>query len=170
MGGPLVWELQFSYSVWELYTIVNKQGKTMKDEWDGVNLKFTVRRTVDHRVMHQWYEVLHIASSIIFKEEEDTIIWKFNSKGIYFVQSLYAIINDRCVRHVYTPVMWKIVVLPRLHIFLWLLANNKTQTRDNLAKRRRVEDGSCLFCNEAKTMAHLFFECCVSCGMKFLTW
>jgi hypothetical protein len=49
-----------------------------------------------------------------------------------------------------------------LHIFLWLLANNKTLTRDNLAKRRKVEDGSCLFCNDAESVAHLFFGCCVA--------
>ena len=29
---------------------------------------------------------------------------------------------------------------PRIYIFLWLLSNNKTLTRDNLAKRRNVED------------------------------
>jgi hypothetical protein len=31
-----------------------------------------------------------------------------------------------------------------------------------LQKKRRVEDGSCLFCNEAETVAHMFFESCVS--------
>jgi hypothetical protein len=142
---------------WDLYTIVNEQCNTMSEAWDGVNLKFNFRRTVNHRVMDQWYEVLQIASSISFKEKDDYIIWKFNSKSIYSVQSLYGVINDRGVRHVHTPIMWKINVPPRLHIFQWLLANNKTLTRVNLAKRRKVEDGSCLFCNEAESVAHLFF-------------
>jgi hypothetical protein len=31
-----------------------------------------------------------------------------------------------------------------------------------LQKKRRVEDGSCLFCNEPETVAHMFFESCVS--------
>jgi hypothetical protein len=35
-------------------------------------------------------------------------------------------------------------------------------TRDNLAKRRTVDDGTCLFCNEAESVAHLFFECCIA--------
>jgi hypothetical protein len=30
-------------------------------------------------------------------------------------------------------------------VFLWLLANNKVLTRDNLAKRRAVNDKTCLF-------------------------
>jgi hypothetical protein len=71
-------------------------------------------------------------------------------------------VNDRGVRQVFTPVMWKIPVPPRLHIFLWLLANNKVLTRDNLAKRRHLDDKSCLFCNEPETNAHLFFGCCVA--------
>jgi hypothetical protein len=35
-------------------------------------------------------------------------------------------------------------------------------TRDNLAKRRKIEDPSCLFCSEAETVQHLFFDCVVA--------
>jgi predicted metal-binding protein len=58
--------------------------------------------------------------------------------------------------------MWKISVPHKLHIFLWLLANNKNLTKDNLAKRRKLEYGSCLFCTESESVTHLFFECCVA--------
>jgi hypothetical protein len=44
------------------------------------------------------------------------------------------------VKQVYGLVMWKIKVPPRIHIFLWLLANNKVLTRDNLVKMRNVDD------------------------------
>jgi hypothetical protein len=57
------------------------------------------------------------------------------------VQSLYAVINFKVGgggQQVYTTVMWKIVVPPRVYIFLWLLANNKTLTRDTLAKRKKA--------------------------------
>jgi hypothetical protein len=37
---------------------------------------------------------------------------------------------------VHTPMMWNIFVPSRVHIFLWLLSNNKTLTRDNLKKGR----------------------------------
>jgi hypothetical protein len=78
------------------------------------------------------------------------------------VQSLYAIFNDHGVRQIYTPVVWRLTVPPKLHIFLWLLSNYKTLVRDNLAKRREVEDKTCLFCEEAETVHHLFFDCCVA--------
>jgi hypothetical protein len=55
--------------------------------------------------------------------------------------------------------MWKIKVPLRIYIFLWLLANNKVLTRDNLAKRKHLEDKTCLFCNEAESSKHLFFDC-----------
>jgi hypothetical protein len=65
-------------------------------------------------------------------------------------------------------VVWKIKVPPRIHIFLWLVANNKTLPRDNLVKRRPVEDGSCLFCAEQESVAHLFFDRCIA--MAFWCW
>jgi hypothetical protein len=35
-------------------------------------------------------------------------------------------------------------------------------TRDNLSKRRHVEDPSCLFCSNVESAHHLLFECCVA--------
>jgi hypothetical protein len=98
--------------------IANEQGKTVRDSWDGVNLKFTFCRIVDMMLLNQWDEVIQIASSLSYVDEDDAIIWKFNSSGIYSVQSLYAVINDRGVRQIFTPAVWQIVVPSRLHIFL----------------------------------------------------
>jgi hypothetical protein len=139
---------------WEIYSIINEQGYAVRDAWDGINLRCTFRRTVDNRLMQQWIEIMQIANSIQFGEENDAIIWKFNSTGKYSVQSLYAVVNERGIKHVYTPVMWKLVVPPTLHIFLWLLAKNKTLTRNNLSKRRNVNDYSCLFCNDLESVHH----------------
>jgi hypothetical protein len=35
-------------------------------------------------------------------------------------------------------------------------------TRDNLEKRKKLDDTSCLFCNEAESVHHLFFDCVVA--------
>ena len=48
-----------------------------------------------------------------------------------------------------------------IHVFLWLIYYNKSLTRDNLAKRRQVDDMSCVFCSEPETIQHLFFDCIV---------
>jgi hypothetical protein len=52
------------------------------------------------------------------------------------VRSLYVVINDRGVKQVFSPVMWKILIPPRIHVFLWLLSNDKIPTRDNLSKEK----------------------------------
>jgi hypothetical protein len=147
---------------WEIYTIVNEQNITLKNAWDGENLRFTFRRTVNSRLMTLWLELKQIASNIQLDGDNDTIIWQFNLPGKYSVQSLYVVVNDRGVRQIFTLVVWEIPVPSRLHVFLWLLCNNKVLTRDNLAKRRKVDNMYCLFCNEQETVSHLIFDCCVA--------
>jgi hypothetical protein len=58
---------------WKLYVIVNEQGKTIYEAWDGVNLRFTFRRTVNRELLEMW-ELKQITSSIHKKDEDDGII------------------------------------------------------------------------------------------------
>jgi len=74
------------------------------------------------------------------------------------VHSLYSIVNSRRVILVYEPAVWKLSIPPRIHIFLWLLSKNKLLTGDNLGRRRELDDQTCLFCCEAESVNHLFFE------------
>jgi hypothetical protein len=46
--------------------------------------------------------------------------------------------------------------------YKWKVVNGKVLTRVNLAKLRHVEDKTCLFCNEAETPIHVFYDCCVA--------
>jgi hypothetical protein len=89
-------------------------------------------------------------------------IWMLESSGQYSIRSFYAVANDRGVVPVHTPAVWQLDAPPRLHMFLWLLANDKLLTRNNLAKRRHVDDLTCLFCSESETCRHLFFDCLVA--------
>jgi hypothetical protein len=70
---------------WSLYSIVNEHGKDICEVWDGGNLRFTFKRIVDHVVMNQWHELLGIAGTLNLGDEEDAIIWQYNSSGIYSV-------------------------------------------------------------------------------------
>jgi hypothetical protein len=73
------------------------------------------------------------------------------------VSSLYDVVNFRGVVPVHTLAIWRVKVQPRVHVFLWLLANNKLLTRDNLVKHQNVPDLSCKFCSEPESVAHLVF-------------
>jgi hypothetical protein len=109
-----------------------------------------------------WLKVYQLASTIIFKEEEDTLIWQFSFNEVFSSEFLYKVIYFRGIQPVFVSAMWKIKVPPRVRYFLWLLSKNKVLTRDNLSKRREVEDASCLFCCEKESVFHLFFNCAVA--------
>lgn len=90
------------------------------------------------------------------------MIWQFTSTGLYSSQSLHKIINFRGIKTIHVPALWHLKIPPRVHFFLWQLSKNKVLTRDNLAKRRKVEDPCCLLCLENESVQHLFFDCVVA--------
>jgi hypothetical protein len=130
--------------------------------WDGTDLKCTFSRTGDVQMLELWEEVCQIAATITFSEEDDQMICQFSSNGIYNVQSLYRIINFRGIRPALVSSIWDIKVPPRVQYFVWLLSKNRLLTRDNLCKRRKVDDSTCLFCAEQESIQHLFFECVIA--------
>jgi len=142
-----------------------KKNVSIAEVWDGNELKISFRRRVSNRLMLSWLDLVSIAESITFTEDCDSIFWAFDGSGKFSVQSMYRTISFRGILPAHTPAVWKLCVPTRIHIFLWLLSNNKTLTRTNLAKRRHVEDITCLFCNENESVHHLFFGCCVASVM-----
>jgi len=120
---------------WPLYVINNEKGITIERAWDGVNLKLTFRRAIPERLMLLWEELLQIASTIEFSDNDDDIIWQYDSKEKYSVQSLYSVVSFRGVTPMHVPAVWKLIIPPRIHIFLWLLSRHKLLTRDNLGKK-----------------------------------
>jgi hypothetical protein len=93
-----------------------------------------------------WEEVVSIAESLVLTPEEDERLWQFHSSGVYSSQSLYKVVTFRGVIRVFLYAVWKLPIPPRIHFFLWLLSHNRLLTRDNLSKRRDVDDPSYLFC------------------------
>lgn len=156
--GPSSLAVQF----WEIYVLVNEKSSTVSELWDGNDLKCTFRRGFDNRMMNVWLEIVQLASTITFSDDDDCLIWQFNSNGVYSSQSLYRIINFRGILPVHVPAVWDVKVPPRVQFFLWLLSKNKNLTRDNLNIRKRLEDLTCLFCAENETVHHLFFDCAVA--------
>lgn len=61
----------------------------------------------------------HLVSTIGFSEEEDSLIWKFNSKGSYSVCIKLLTLG---VEAVHISVIWSLKIPPRVQCFLWLLS------------------------------------------------
>ena len=147
---------------WDLYVLAEQTNKCIVDLWDGRQLLISFRRKVSPRLMRMWLDLVAIAESISYSDDCDAIVWAFHGSSKFSVQAIYKTISFRGITPVFTPSIWTIIVPPRVHIFLWLLASNKILTRDNLVKRNRVDDLNCLFCTEPETVHHLFFECVVA--------
>jgi len=156
---------------WPLYVICEQQGETISQVWDGETLMLSFTRSVGENLMNMWFDLLGIMEEVCLSNEADQIIWSFCSTGKFSVQSLYAVINHHGVKHVFAHAVWKLKIPPRVQIFLWLLSKNKLLTRDNLAKRRNVDDKTCIFCSDPESIHHLFFDCCVVrfFGLSFLS-
>lgn len=147
---------------WPLYRILNEYGKTIAEIWDGFTLKCIFRRNLNDHLYQMWLEVIELVSTIQISPVEDEMVWQFSSKGTFTTQSLYKIVNFRGISQVHIPAVWGLKIPPRVQMFLWLLMNNRTLTRDNLAKRQKLKDETCLFCEEKETCQHLFFDCAVA--------
>ena len=156
---------------WPLYVINNEKGITIERAWDGVNLKLTFRRAIPERLMLLWEELLQIASTIEFSDNDDDIIWQYDSKEKYSVHSPYSVVSFRGVTPVYVPAVWKLIIPPRINIFLWLLSRNKLLTRDNLGEKRELQDQTCLFCCEIESVNHLSLTVVLPrrFGLRFLS-
>lgn len=109
-----------------------------------------------------WEEVIQLASTIVFTDDPDILIWQFSSSGIYSLQSLYKGINFRGVLPVHEPAVWKLFIPPKVQIFLWLVTKNKILTRENIGKKVNLDNKECLFYAEPETTNHLLFDCCVA--------
>jgi hypothetical protein len=77
--------------LFDIYFIVNQQTKTIADLWDGNQLRCTFRRAFSEDLMIQWQEVLAIAGSIVLSDQEDQMIWMYESTGVYSSKYLYAV-------------------------------------------------------------------------------
>jgi mannosylglycoprotein endo-beta-mannosidase len=151
-----------SVQFWEIYCICNEPLATISEVWDGNSLKLTFRRNFNDSLMEQWFELEQIANNISFSEDCDSLIWTYDSSGQFSTSSCYNIISFGGVTPVYIPAIWSLVIPPRVHIFLWLLCNNKLMTRDNLQKRNLGKPVCCMFCSENESIELLFFRCIIA--------
>ena len=78
---------------------------------------------------------MQIAQTLRLGAEDDCILWKFEPKGVYNVNSMYVVVNFRGIIPVYVASVWDVNVLPKIQFFLWHFVHNRLLTRDNLAKR-----------------------------------
>jgi hypothetical protein len=147
---------------WDLFSICNEPSAKVSDILVDGEICLSFRRCFDTNMMCRWRELCALLGFVSLSRDRDTPIWSVEASGKYSVRSFYNLVNDGGVRVPHLASIWKISIPGRVQVFMWLLVQNRLLTRDNLAKRRAVHDGSCLFCDENESVSHLFFECVVA--------
>jgi hypothetical protein len=128
----------------------------------GSRLEALFRRIFSDEIMINWLELIEIAKTVSYSDENDQLIWQYETNGIYSSSSMYALVNFRGIQPVYLPSVWKLKISPRIQVFLWLFSQNKIMTRDNLRTRGMVKPLECEMCKELETVKHLMFDCIVA--------
>jgi hypothetical protein len=79
----------------------------VREIWDVQQIRGTFRRTFTKEMMVQWRELLVIANTIVFSDDEDQLIWQYETNGVYSSSSMYNLVNFRGVQPIFLPPVWK---------------------------------------------------------------
>jgi hypothetical protein len=135
---------------------VMRKQKTLAEVWVDGELRISFRKTFSELMMQKWGELVSVVEQVVLTEDADSLIWCYEKTGIYSSHSCYNIISYRGVKPVYIPAIWGIVVPPKIHLFLWLLAYNKLAMVDNLNKKGLKKNTRCCFCGENEYLTYVF--------------
>lgn len=68
-------------------------------------------------------------------EDLDTPVWRWERKGDFSVKSTYRFLIDRGLRLTHKKLNWETKCPLKVHIFMWLVANDTILTWNNLQRR-----------------------------------
>nr|POF15765.1 putative ribonuclease h protein [Quercus suber] len=91
------------------------------------------------------------------RTEEDRLIWPDSHDGEYLVKSGYQMLckeanssaassSDSSHRSAFWKCLWKLHVPNKIKFFLWRVCSNALPTKDNLKKRKILDDARCSAC------------------------
>ncbi|KAL0011900.1 hypothetical protein SO802_007008 [Lithocarpus litseifolius] len=97
-----------------------------------------------------------------FGHREDSIMWKYTRDGDFSTNSAYLLSSENESTGV--PFMgkwiWKIDILPKIIMFLWLCFHNSVPVKSILATRGINCDGKCPICrSHDESIVHLLRDC-----------
>ena len=81
----------------------------------------------------------------------------------FSVSSAYDIENETPTTGAYWNKLWKLVTLPRIKTFLWLLGHDKLLTKENCLKKGLAGSAICPRCsNSVESVLHMLQDCLAS--------
>jgi len=106
-------------------------------------------------------ELLTIFSrGVLYKDSNDYIAWRGDSKGFFFVRSTYALLANQgnISKNGVFSLLWKTKALPKVLITVWRILLDRIPTSHNILRRGVVVNFSlCALCNQSEeSTQHLF--------------
>lgn len=103
---------------------------------------------------------LLICFQLHLTEEEDTIKWRWTTKGMFTVASAYEMLIDGGLRYGLWKSIWKSFAPLKFQIHAWLAVEGKLNTTDILQRKGVQISTICSLCQqETETVQHLFLNC-----------
>jgi hypothetical protein len=84
--------------------------------------------------LQSWHNLVLNIANIHLNDQPDIFRWALTSSGQFSVSSMYmAMMDSDIVPH--NIFLWKLKILLKVKVFLWLLYRKVILTKDNLLKR-----------------------------------
>jgi hypothetical protein len=108
---------------------------------------------------------------ISLSNQEDRLIWRGTSKGVFSVKNAYHLQKDlensqlaetssRRRDSAIWKYIWKLNLPNSEKVFFWRACQNILPTRENLKRRKIIPDAKCLVCErEEESTAHILWHC-----------
>ncbi|XP_016199059.1 uncharacterized protein LOC107640024 [Arachis ipaensis] len=112
--------------------------------------------------LHEWLRPVKLSDG-----KEDTLVWKFDSKGIFSTKSVLQVLqsetlSDEITSYSFTSSVWRGMVPPRIELFGWFVLIGRVNTKERLSRLGviRLNDTLCVLCKrEIESVEHLFLLC-----------
>ena len=107
---------------------------------------------------------------LVLPQMIDHWVWKLEASGVFSVNSVRNLIDDRLLPKEEVPTRWVKVIPIKVNIFAWKVRSDKLPTRLNISLRG-VELNSiiCPLCNVGvESSSHLFLSCSLARNLRRL--
>jgi hypothetical protein len=147
-----------------LYNIVWRKSAMAADIFSSRPLHISFQRNLVVENLQSCHNLVMRLTNICLTDRPDNFKWLLNSNGRFSDNSMYqAFLDTNIVPNI--SYLWKIKILLKIKVFVWLLYRKAILIKDNLVKRNWYGNVMCCFCNSLETIQHLLFDCVLA---KFL--
>ncbi|KAL4200589.1 hypothetical protein AMTRI_Chr02g211910 [Amborella trichopoda] len=152
----------------DLYNIVTSPNLKVSEAIDrrGKNVSWDIQLAYGrlcNELLGQWCQLMESLDEVYVSiNGEDELIWEIESNGLFSVKSCYNLFFYDQWRWSNSNIaqMWKWPIPHKVQIFIWLAAQDKILTVDNLIKRGKILPNVCLLCKkDVKNGAHILIHC-----------